>query len=112
MAVKQIVAGATARDLAIRLVTTDTPALPINPSAARLQGRSDQMRGTVIDVAMTIGSGVDANLCSLAEFGNLVTVSLLGNRASALFTFEIKYTVNAKDDFSPRFQYEWVRRLV
>jgi hypothetical protein len=112
MAVKQIVAGSTARDFSARLVTTATPALPINPTSARLQGKSEQLHGSPIDVVMAIGAGPDANLVSLAQFGNLVTMAILGNRSSALYTFKIKYVVNGFDDWTPAFQYEWVRQPV
>ena len=109
MAAKQIVVGSTARDFSARLVTTATPALPINPTSARLQGKSEQLHGSPIDVVLTVGSGPDANLVSLAQFGNLVTSAILGNRSSALYTFKIKYTITGLDDWTPEFQYEWVR---
>lgn len=109
---KQIVAGSTARDFSARLVTTATPALPINPTSARLQGKSAQLHSVPIDVPMVVGTGPDANLVSLAQFGNLVTMGLLGNRASALYTFKIKYVVGGLDDWTPEFQYEWVRQPV
>ncbi len=108
MAVKQIVAGSDARDLTITLVRASDGAA-LNVTTARLQGRSDELRSLAIDVPLTVAG----NVCTLAEFGNLVTPAMLGTRASALYTFEVVYTLGspAKTDRSPRFQREFVRAL-
>lgn len=109
MAVTQIVVGSTARDFSARLVTDEPVPQAINPQSARLQGRSEQLHGSPIDVALAVGEAPDANLVSLDQFGNLVTAEILGHRASALYTFRVRYVVNGVVDYSPEFQYEWVR---
>lgn len=109
MAVKQIVAGSTARDFQARLVTDEATPQAINPDTARLKGRSEQLHGSPIDVALTVGVSPDANLVSLSEFGNLVTQVMLDQRASALYTMWIEYVVNGKTDSTPAFQYEFVK---
>jgi len=109
MAVKQIVVGSDARDFAATLVRSSDGA-PINPTSARLQGKSKQLRASPIDVTLVVGSGPTANVCSYAEFGNLVTAAMLASRSFALYTFRVKYVTGSpgKADYSPEFQYEWV----
>lgn len=109
MAVKQIVVGSTARDFAATLVKAADGVTPINPTSANLQGRSEQLHGVQIDAALTVGTTPNANVVSLAEFGNLINVGNLGVRPSALFTFRIRYVLGTKVDYTPEFQYEWVR---
>lgn len=106
-----IVAGSEARTLEVKLVTTDTPPVAIQPTSARLQGRSEQLPLSPIDVAMVVGAAPDY-VCTVDDYGSLVTPAILGTRESATYTFEVYYVVNGEPDYSPRFVREFVRPLV
>lgn len=107
MAVTQIVAGSTARDIAITL-TKASDGSALSPASARLQGKSGDLSGSPVDVAMTVAG----NVVGYAEFGNLVTVAMLADGHSALYTFRVRYLIGTKVDYSPEFQYQWVRTPV
>lgn len=101
-----LVAGSTGRDLAVTLTRASNGAA-INPTTATLLGKSKDLPALSVSQPLSVAG----NVCTLAQFGNLVTPAVIGDRSLVNFTFRVKYVIGAMVDYTSTFDVAWEPEL-